>query len=260
MRTAASLIRALGRSHTYNPRRNPTLVLGLAWGCAVGFLSLGFAACAAGVGAGRDPSSISYGLGLLLFLAHPVVFGIVAGALGTVCGSPVHTAKRAGRSSGVPSAIVDPSTGLYSAPYMLDQIRQALARSARSREPVTLIILEPDRAGDDPTLCLLAESARPFVREGDALGRIGEGRLLLLAYGSLPCAVCLTERMSGSLYGRAHLKLKAGVARWPQDGRATSELLDAAGLVLKASWAWGHDDRCPRAPADLRPFRSRSTA
>jgi len=260
MRTAASLIGALGRRHTYNPRRNPTLVRGLAWGVAAGFLSLWFAACLTGVGAGRDPSSISYGLGLLLFLAHPVIFGILAGALGTLRRNPVAPGVVA-RSTGVErSLIVDPATGLYTTACMLDQIRQTLARSARSREPVTLVILEPDRPWEDPTLRQLADAVSSFVRQGDALGRIGEGRLLLLAQGSLPCAFCLTERMSGFLYRQTRIKLRAGVAQWPQDGRGTAELLDAAGIVLKASWGGGHDDRCALAPTALRASHLRAPA
>ena len=250
MSTAASLIRALGRSHTYNPRRNPTLVLGVAWGCLAGVFTLSFAACATRVGAGRVPSSL-YGLGFLLFLAHPFVFGLFLGALGTLLKDQSERTSRAGRRPSESGMILDLSTGLFTPEYMLGQLRHALARVARSEEKVTIVIFELDRPADDPGLCLLAETIRPLVRESDILGRIGEGQLLLLVHGELPCAFCLTERVGDSFYGRTHLRLQAGVARWPEDGRISAELLYAADLVLKASWKGRHSPDCPRQDLQL---------
>jgi GGDEF domain-containing protein len=246
MRTAANLVRALGRSHTYNLRRNPTLVVGLAWGCFAGLLSVSFAACLAGVGTGRDPSSIPYALGLSLFLAHPVVLGLVSGAWGTVLRDDGVKLKRSGRNRCESGRIADPATGFYSPEYMLDHLRHALATVARSHQTVTIVIFELEEGTDDPGLCLLAETVRPLVREGDILGRISEGRLLLIGGGDIPCAFCLTSRVASSLYEHTHLRLEAGVARWPDDGRRSAELLYAADVVLKASWKGEHSPQCPQ--------------
>jgi GGDEF domain-containing protein len=147
--------------------------------------------------------------------------------------------------------ILDLSTGLFTAEYMLGQLRHALARVARSQEKVSIVIFELDCPADDPGLSLLAETIRPLVRESDILGRIGEGQLLLLVHGELPCAACLTERVEDSLYERTHLRLQAGVARWPEDGRISAELLYAADLVLKASWKGRHGAECPRQELSL---------
>jgi GGDEF domain-containing protein len=243
----ASLIRALGRSHTYNLRRNPTLVLGVAWGCLAGLFSVILAFRAIGVGPGSDPHPIPSALCLLLFLAHPVVLGVVSGALGTVNRMNALYARARRLGSG---GIIDPGTGLYSPEYMLDQLRHALARVARTRETVTILILELEGEKGDRALSLLAESTRPLVRASDILGRIGEGRLLLLVHGDLACPLCLGARVAGAHYDLTHLKLRFGTARWPQDGRVPADLLDAADLVLKASWNEHHGRPCPRTPSE----------
>jgi GGDEF domain-containing protein len=252
MRTAASLIRALGQRHTYSLRRNPTLALGLAWGCLAGLFSVSFAACAAGVGPGRAPSSIILVLGLSLFLAHPVLIGLLSGAFGTVLRDHDSTLGSSGKNRPQSGAIADPATGLYSPDYMLDQLRHALARVARSRQTVTVVIFELEEETDDPGLRLLAETIRPLVREGDILGRLGAGQLLLIVHGDIPCAFCLSSRVSESLYERSHLRLLAGVARWPDDGKISAELLYAADLVLKASWQGRHSPDCPGTTVSLQ--------
>jgi GGDEF domain-containing protein len=250
MSTAAGLIRALGRSHTYDPRRNPALVLGLAWGSLAGLFSLSFAACAARVGAGRAPSSL-YALGFLLLLVHPVVLGLLSGALGTVLSDRSRKTSGAERCRRQPGMITDAATGLYTPEYMLDQLRLSLARVARSRDSVTIVIFELDPPADDAGFCLLAQTIRPLVRESDILGRMSEEQLLLVVHGDLPCASCLTDRVADSVYGRTHLRLEAGVARWPEDGRISAELLYAADLVLKASWKAKHAPDCPRQDSNV---------
>jgi hypothetical protein len=111
---------------------------------------------------------------------------------------------------------------------------------------------------DPSALTLLAESAKTIVRESDVLGGIGEGRLLLLVHGEIPCPSCLTDRVAGALYDRTHLRARAGVLRLAHDGRLSADLLDAASLVLKASWRQRHVEACPASVAQPAMIRRAS--
>jgi GGDEF domain-containing protein len=239
-----SLIRALVRAHTYDLRRNPLLRLGLAWGSSMGLLSVGLAVglavAATRIGGGREAAGQPNALLTALFLAPPLLFGLLSGALGTVWND---WTSRGGTSTGV-AGLIESGTGLYSPEYMMDQLRHALSRVARSRKTVTILILECQELGDDVSLRLLADTVQPLVRVGDTLGRVGWGRLLLLVQGELPCEACLIGRMAQVLREKTHLWLRAGVARWPEDGLLPTDLLTAADLVLKASWKAIHAPGC----------------
>jgi GGDEF domain-containing protein len=207
----------------------------------MGLLSVGLAYWATRIGAETGGNGLPIALAAALFLAPPVFFGLLWGALGTVW----YEGRFRGGSSGADSTLIESGTGLYSPEYMMHQIRHALSQVARSRKTVTLLILECQESGDDVSLRLLANTVEPLVRVGDILGRIGPGRLLVLIPGDLPCACCVLQRMGHAFHAKTHLSLRAGVARWPEDGLLPTDLLTAADLVLKATWTAFHASGCP---------------
>jgi GGDEF domain-containing protein len=183
---------------------------------------------------------VPYTLVIPIFLAHPVLFGLLAGALGTVWKDLTSQVDLSRASSGLTEA----ATGLYSPEYMLDQLRRALARVSRSGQTLSLLVFEVEGTREDAALRWAAGAIQSYIRESDVLGRVGQGRLLLIVHGDLPCALCLIQRMARSVLERTRLRLEAGVARWPEDGRLPSDLLHAADLVLKASWSVSHAMNC----------------
>jgi len=253
MEMMLSLFRALFRSHTYDLRENAHLRLGLVWGFVMGLLTVGLAFAATRIGAEKDGSGLPLAFAAALFLAPPVLCGLLSGALGTVWNDWTSP----GKSSGADSRLIETGTGLYTPEYMMHQIRHALSRVARTRKTVTLLILECQESVDEVPLRLLAKVVEPLVRVGDILGRIGPGRLLLLVQGDLPCAFCVIQRMGRAFHQDTHLSLRAGVARWPQDGLFPTDLLTAADLVLKASWTAIH---APGCAAGMPAFSSSSQA
>jgi GGDEF domain-containing protein len=142
---------------------------------------------------------------------------------------------------------------------MIDHLRRAVARVARTHDTVTILLLETVESTDASALQSLADSVQPLVREGDTLGLIGSHRLLLIVHGELACGLCLIERMADAVLHRCHLTLRAGVARWPEDGQGPAALLEAADLPLKASWHAYHSGLCPekaREPNTPQPTHS----
>lgn len=252
VKAAMSVIRALGRFHTYNLRRNPMLCLGILWGGAAGFLSVALASAAVTMGPGKGLRSLPSPLLIALFLAHPTLLGLLLGAVGTVWRE-----ERTPSSAGA-SGLTDTATGLYSPEYMMHQLRHALARVSRTAERVTIVILETMEEGDDRALAALGAAARPYLRHEDILGRLGQGRLLLIVHGTLPCALCLVNRVAEMVFERTHRTVRAGVARWPEDGRVPADLIGAADLVLKASWNVGHAQECDGAGVAPGPLHRTS--
>jgi GGDEF domain-containing protein len=245
MGTIASLVRSLGQWRTYNLRRNPLLLIGLVLGCSAGLLSAGLAVATFRVGWGGDSRSIPYALVIPLLLAHPLLFGIIWGALGAVWRGQDSKLPHSAPPAASPRVAAS-AAGIHSPRFMMDHLRRAVARVAHSGEHVTILILEVEEAPEASALRSLAESIEPLLREGDILGFLGSHRLLLIVHGELPCSRCFIRTMADSVYDRCHLTLRAGVARWPEDGQAPAELLEAADLPLKASWRVDHSGLCPQ--------------
>ena len=79
-------IKALGKSHTYNIRKNPYLIFGILWGIPVPIVTLGM-----GLSYRSAELSLANAAGELIaspihffFLIHPILFGVIFGAMGTI--------------------------------------------------------------------------------------------------------------------------------------------------------------------------------
>ena len=79
-------IRALGKGHTYNIRRNSYFIFGILWGIPIPIVTLGIALYYRNLALSSNNvlTEIIANPIHLFFLMHPILFGIVFGAMGTV--------------------------------------------------------------------------------------------------------------------------------------------------------------------------------
>ncbi len=228
---------AFGRSYTYDPRRNSYLWFGVLWGLPVPLFSIFIDLHLTGdlfqpplEAVRRHP--IHY-----FFLAHPLLFGVVFGAMGTLRHDLELKVADLIRSL-TDLATTDPLTGLYNRRYILEEMKKALLRSRRSGQPFTLLLFDlnafkavNDTRGHtegDFVLQRTAGALRSAVREGDVLARYGGDEFLLLVHDDLPAARTLADRAAAAVMERAGLSFEVGAARFPEDGATVEDLINTA--------------------------------
>src|SRR6476659_2298546 len=77
-------LKALGRAHSYDLRRNECLRTGLLLGLIVSILPLACEVLLSGSGARNPLHEVRATPLLFIFLAHPLLFGLLFGAMGTI--------------------------------------------------------------------------------------------------------------------------------------------------------------------------------
>ncbi len=161
-------------------------------------------------------------------------------------------------------SIRDPLTGLYNRRFMSESLRHLLARRARAKGELCLVLLDIDHfkqlndtfghdAGDT-ALCEVAAVLQANVRDGDVVCRYGgEEFLLVLPDEGLDNASRQAERICDAVrrvkvtfkkqrFGP--LTLSAGVACAPLHGTASDVLLRAADAALYTAKNAGRDRVC----------------
>lgn len=141
--------------------------------------------------------------------------------------------------------MTDPMTGLLNRRGVDD----ALSRLQATRQPFSALALDLDRfkqvndtfghAAGDQVLIALADIMRAGVRDVDACCRVGGEEFLVLMPGASPDAALrvaeriryVTERhrMPGQV---GHVTVSIGVARWPDHGEETGQVLERADQAL----------------------------
>lgn len=237
----ASYLRAFGSRHTYSLRRNGYLWFGILWGLPIPVVSIALDLSLAGVG-GRSPVDALQEHPIhFLFLAHPALFGLAFGAMGTV---RHHLELENERLIGTlrSLAITDSLTGLYNRRYVLEALKNAIHRSDRSGEPVCAVLFDldgfkliNDRQGHlagDRALRDVARALGSVLRQGDTLGRYGGDEFLLVVHGDLDSADGLMERAREAVLRDAGISVSAGTARYPADGSRPEAVVEAADTRL----------------------------
>jgi diguanylate cyclase (GGDEF)-like protein len=241
-RTIERYLKALGRSFTYDLRRNHYLWFGFLWGIPVPIFSLALD-CSLGA-EGRGPLRAFFEHPLhLFFLAHPFLFAITFGAMGTVRHSLEEENARLIQSL-TDLATTDALTGLHNRRYVLDELSKALLRSRRTEQRFAVLLFDLDgfktvndvqgHAAGDAVLRKVADSLQSVVREGDVLGRYGGDEFLLVTYGELSSLRSLASRAEEKVHMTTGLGLSAGVARYPEDGTTAETLIEEADRLLAA--------------------------
>lgn len=161
-------------------------------------------------------------------------------------------------------ARLDPKTGLANTRHFHEVFRQELARASRYRRPLAVIVADLDHfrevnnthghlTGDD-VLKGIADLLRENVRGMDTAARFGgeEFCILLPETGGLD-AVDVAARIREAVErrefevdgARFHVTLSLGVAAFPDDGAATTDLLRRADEALYQAKSQGRN--CVRA-------------
>ncbi|QXL83975.1 sensor domain-containing diguanylate cyclase [Comamonas sp. NLF-1-9] len=151
-------------------------------------------------------------------------------------------------------ALCDPLTGLHNRRHLSEALPGALARCARLKLPLTLVMIDIDHfkrvndthghAAGDTMLQALARLLQGHVRQGDTVCRMGgEEFLLVLENAALEPAWQRTQALRLAFADLAvvhdgsslRATISCGLATFPEDGGDAPSLLQAADRALYAA-------------------------
>ncbi len=240
-RIVRTYLAAFRQSFTYNPRKNVYFWFGVLWGIPVPVVTMGLDYSLTGLGGRSLLEVIQEHPVHLFFLAHPLLFGLIFGAMGTVRHElELHNAELI--QSLTDQATTDALTGLHNRRYVLEELHKALQRARRTEHPFCVVLFDLDgfkqindakgHAAGDVVLQKAATALNGIIREGDVLGRYGGDEFLLITYGDPVTAGALPERADLAVSRSTGLGTSAGIARFPEDGKSAEELVDRADVLL----------------------------
>ncbi|MES2319604.1 MAG: diguanylate cyclase [Pseudomonadota bacterium] len=157
-------------------------------------------------------------------------------------------------------AVHDPLTGLFNRRYLDTIVPHELARCARERIPLCLMMMDIDHfkrvndtyghQGGDAVLNALAALLSDSVRASDVACRYG-GEEFLLLLPNMPVANALLRAeewlaavaaMTVAFAGKdIQVTISIGIASYPEDGNSGEELTRSADLALYRAKAEGRD-------------------
>lgn len=229
---------ALRSPRTYNLTRNPEACFGFLWGLPIPVFSLL-------LDTSLTDSSVKDALSRhpwhLLFAAHPILFAIIFGAMGSIRQNlEAQTREFIGRLE--TQAVTDPLTGIHNRRFVIASLQEALARCARHHEPLSVVMFDMDRfkavndtlghLAGDRLLRDVAASLQRATRQSDVLGRYGGDEFLLVAFADGAAARDLAERARAEVVRATGYTVTAGVGAYPADGTTAAALIAAADAAL----------------------------
>jgi diguanylate cyclase (GGDEF)-like protein len=182
------------------------------------------------------------------------------------------------------AADMDLVTGVHNHRYLQERLRQEMARSARSHSPFAVLMLDLDKfkpvndrhghADGDRVLHNIAATIKAHVRTSDIVARYGGDEFVVLMPDTTEEAAAQVARrvVSGVLQQRHRLSdgshvtvgISAGLAVYPEDGRTSAQLLQAADAAMySAKRGGGRQVERSRTPVTLEvgePVAVRATA
>jgi diguanylate cyclase (GGDEF)-like protein len=148
------------------------------------------------------------------------------------------------------AALSDPLTGLDNRRSLLARADYEIVRHLRDRRNFALVMIDLDGfkalndrfghdAGDE-LLCDVADALIGGLRAQDTVARLGGDEFCVLApqtdrAGTLPLAGRISRAVAQASAGVETVEASVGIALFPQDGRAVSELMRAADQRLFAA-------------------------
>jgi len=234
-------LKAFGQGFTYDVRRNVYLWFGFLWGIPIPIVCLALD-CSLDSAPGRTVlQAIVQHPVHFFFLAHPLLFGLVFGAMGAVRHRLEERNAELIRSL-TDLATTDALTGLHNRRYVLAELTKALQRARRIEQRFAVVLFDLDgfkqindtqgHAAGDLVLKKAAAAIQSITREGDVLGRYGGDEFLLITYGDLPQAESLPTRADEAVARDTGLGVSVGISRHPEDGSTEAALIERADFLL----------------------------
>lgn len=241
MKTALAFLRAFRRGYTYDVQRNPYLWVGVFWGMVVPSFTIAIEMDILSSQGGNFLEVMRAHPTRVILLGHPVLLGILFGAMGTVRHDlEVENGFLIGSLERL--AMTDPLTGLYNRRYVTEALNRMLVTARLTRKPISVILIDLDgfkavneeygHPRGDRVLCEAAVALKAGLRRTDILGRHGGDEFILLNPADRASAERLVGRAVMAVRAATGLSLSSGVACWPEDGGRPDDLIGAADLRL----------------------------
>ena len=239
-RTIQGYLLAFGRRFTYDLRHNHYLWFGFLWGVPIPIVSLALDSSLGSSGRSLIHIVLEHPVHLF-FLAHPLLFALIFGAMGAVRHKlEEDNARLIGSLTDL--ATTDLLTGLHNRRYVLSELDKALQRSRRTQLPFSVALFDLDgfkqvndtqgHTAGDFVLKRAATALKSICREGDVLGRYGGDEFLLITFGGFSDEQSLPARADEAVQREAGLGTSAGISHFPWDGESEEALISSADRLL----------------------------
>jgi diguanylate cyclase (GGDEF)-like protein len=195
------------------------------------------------------------------------------GAFAGLAGLAIENARLYDLARGL--SLTDDLTGLHNIRFLREQMARELARSRRSEQPLSILMIDVDdlkyvndrfghRAGDK-LLKRLGQAIGRVIRLSDIVVRYGGDEFVVL----LPAATAegayeVAKRVAYSIaklapiHGELQATVSTGIALYPEDGVTQDELLHAADEAMFRAKKAGGDRICRSASGEVHNPVSRS--
>jgi diguanylate cyclase (GGDEF)-like protein len=236
-RTVGTYLAAFRRGITYDIRRNVYLWFGFLWGLPVPIVSIALDLSLSPAPGRTALQAVTEHPIHFFFLAHPILFALVFGAMGAIRYALEEKNAQLIQSL-TELATTDALTGLNNRRYVLEELNKALQRARRTDQRFALVLFDLDgfkaindnrgHAAGDVILKKAADALHSVIREGDVLGRYGGDEFLLITYGDLGSTQALATRAEEAVRKDTGLGVSAGIARYPEEGSSGESLIEQA--------------------------------
>jgi len=165
-------------------------------------------------------------------------------------------------------SLIDDLTGLHNIRFLREQLARELARSRRSEQPLSILMIDVDdlkyvndrfghRAGDK-LLKRLGQAIGRVIRLSDIVVRYGGDEfVVLLPAATAEAAYEVAKRVAHSIaklapiQGELQATVSTGIASYPEDGVTQDELLHAADEAMFRAKKAGGNRICKSASGEV---------
>jgi diguanylate cyclase (GGDEF)-like protein len=262
VKTFGAFLRAFRQRYTYDVLHNSYLWLGVFWGLLIPLFVYAFDVRILDPEARGPLDALRAHPTRLLLLLHPLLMGILFGAMGTVR-HDLESENEILIETLKDLAMTDPLTGLYNRRYIKEVLKIMLETARRTAKPLFVVLIDLDgfklvndaqgHVRGDRVLCDAAQALKSVLRQSDVLGRHGGDEFVLAGLADRASATGLILRAAQAVRAQTGLNLSAGIGCWPEDAETPDELIGAADRSLGIAKKQSHESRTlPRIIVDTK--------
>lgn len=157
-----------------------------------------------------------------------------------------HPLDRRQGGPGLPASVVDAATGIYTAEHFDQRLVEEISRAQRYDRPVSVCCIRIPAACSPEMLEAAAQALRDAIRRVDVLGRTGSREFGIIFPNTGVVSVDVTTRLALRLHPVVRAPVHAGAVTFPEAGRSSREVYEAA---RQAAMASDLPDESRRSPA-----------